>query len=231
MEQAQYHVRVDIMKACRYMGIAASPDEETLAEVAQLAKVVENCARPRVITKVLPVERKDGAVFLTGSALSLEGQSAFALLHNSDLCILFCATIGADIETQLQRWQLKDMAAATILDACASSAIENLCNELEKDLREQWYAQGRYLSDRFSPGYGDLPISVQKDFCAELDTGRKIGIFVTDSGIMIPRKSVTAFMGVSHNPQKSREQGCKDCQMQRGCKFRERGVSCYGEVL
>lgn len=68
------------------------------------------------------------------------------------------ATLGADVEQLLMHVQVSDMARALILDSCASAAVENLCDNLEADLRTQVEAEGCYLTDRFSPGYGDLPL-------------------------------------------------------------------------
>ena len=50
---------------------------------------------------------------------------------------------------------------------------------------------------RFSPGYGDLPIEVQKDFLPLLDAERRLGITLSESCLMAPSKSVTAIIGVA----------------------------------
>ena len=56
---------------------------------------------------------------------------------------------------------------------------------------------GCALRHRFSPGYGDLPLSVQPAFLAALDATRRLGITLTSSFLMVPTKSVTAFVGVA----------------------------------
>ncbi|MCR5275107.1 MAG: Vitamin B12 dependent methionine synthase activation subunit, partial [Clostridiales bacterium] len=48
----------------------------------------------------------------------------------------------------------------------------------------------------FSPGYGDLPIEVQKEFLPLLDAERRLGITLSDSYLMSPSKSVTAIIGI-----------------------------------
>ena len=231
MESSEYRVSVNIADALRYMGAADTLDVATAEELRRLSDLVLESARPRVVMKVLPIERKGESVSLSGSALALPGRAVSALLHSCFSCVLFCATIGDEIETLLRKWQIKDMASAVMLDACASSAVESLCESAETDLLREYLAAGLYLTDRFSPGYGDLPIGIQRDFCAELDTARKIGVHVSSGGIMIPRKSVTALIGISKAPQKSRKVGCADCTLLNSCKFRESKVTCYGEAL
>lgn len=54
------------------------------------------------------------------------------------------------------------------------------------------------LTMRYSPGYGDLDISANRDILNVLDAHRKIGVTVTNTGIMIPRKSVVALIGITN---------------------------------
>ena len=51
------------------------------------------------------------------------------------------------------------------------------------------------MTRRFSPGYGDLPLSVQPAFAQELDL-ESLGVAVTDSYLLVPQKSITALVGV-----------------------------------
>ena len=49
---------------------------------------------------------------------------------------------------------------------------------------------------RYSPGYGDLPLELQREIIRVLDCGRTIGITLTESLLMQPSKSVTAVIGM-----------------------------------
>lgn len=224
------NVNVDIHEAYRYMGCRGIIDGDTGKELQHAADLIEEHARPLFIQKICNINRTNG-LSLKGTCLKLEGKAIDALLHDCEICSIFCATIGNDIEALIRKWQLKDLAFAAMLDACASSAVENLCNKVEAEMANEFGAQGLFLTDRFSPGYGDLPLSIQPDFCAVLDTSRKIGVSVSESGIMIPRKSVTAIIGISKNPQKHFNTGCCNCGLINTCKFRENGVTCYGQAI
>ena len=85
---------------------------------------------------------------------------------------------------------------------------------------------GRFLTDRFSPGYGDLPLSLQADFLRATDAGRKLGITVNDSFLMTPCKTVTAVIGLSERPQPARVRGCAHCNLRESCRLRQKGESC-----
>ena len=58
--------------------------------------------------------------------------------------------------------------------------------------------EGKSLTMRYSPGYGDLDISANKDILQVLDAHKRIGVTVTNTGIMIPRKSVVALIGITN---------------------------------
>lgn len=224
------NIKVDIFEAYRYMGGSGTPEGSVEDELRSAAELIEKRAFPRAVVRLCEIDR-DNSLALKGTCLKLSGKAIEALLHDCPLCVIFCATVGNDIEVLIRKRQLTDLSFTAMLDACASSAIECLCDSLEAELKDEYGARGFFLTDRFSPGYGDLPISVQHDFCAALDTSRKIGVSVSDSGIMIPRKSVTAIIGLSKNPQKHFTVGCGDCDLIDTCKFRGNGVTCYGQII
>ena len=105
-------------------------------------------------------------------------------------------------------------------------------DRFEKERTREYLARGLYLTDRFSPGYGDLPLTVQKDLCGVLDTRRTLGLTVNESMLLIPEKSVTAVMGICPAPQKHRaaadKSGCAKCAAFENCVFRLQGRTCHG---
>jgi cobalamin-dependent methionine synthase I len=52
------------------------------------------------------------------------------------------------------------------------------------------------LRPRYSPGFGDVPLAVQKTFFEILECQKNLALTLNDSLIMSPEKSVTAFVGV-----------------------------------
>lgn len=223
-------IDVDIMEAYRYLGCLGDIEEGIKTELLHAAELIKEQIKPRVVWKICGLDRNNGLT-LSGTSLRLEGKAISTLLYDCDSCAIFCATVGSDIEPLIRKWEIKDLAFAAMLDACASSAIENLCDRVENEISEEYSAKGLFLTDRFSPGYGDLTITIQRDFCTVLDTTRRIGVSVSESGIMIPRKSVTAIIGIANTQQKHRQCGCYDCKLIDNCKFRENGVTCFGQAV
>ena len=138
--------------------------------------------------------------------------------------ILFCATIGAEIDKLIRINQISDMAKAVVLDSLASVAIEQLCNKADEVLAEKY--KGSYLTFRYSPGYGDYPLRVQNEFLKTLDAPRKIGLSANDSFLLTPTKSVTAIIGVSPEPIEKKKRGCATCNMRGKCLYARKGEHC-----
>ncbi|MGN0575406.1 MAG: vitamin B12 dependent-methionine synthase activation domain-containing protein [Ruminococcus sp.] len=83
-----------------------------------------------------------------------------------------------------------------------------------------------YRTWRYSPGYGDLPLSLQRDILLYLNAMRRIGLTVTEDSLLIPSKSVTAVIGISHTPVNRTKGGCAVCNMRESCAFRGTSGRC-----
>ena len=80
--------------------------------------------------------------------------------------------------------------------------MEALSDLFNAQIEEEAGAQGMSLRPRFSPGYGDLPLVVQKEFMTLLDCAHLIGINLNESLLMSPSKSVTAVIGMYQERKK-----------------------------
>ena len=205
----------------KYLGFRGQElTEEIAAQIRRCTDEVLAAATPRLTYRHAPIE--DGAVL----GVTFEGNDIPAMLEPCEEVVLFGATLGPGVERLMMRYEVMNAADSVIMDACASTAIENICNNFESDMRHTVEAEGRYLTDRFSPGYGDLPITEQPKFFALLDMTRRIGVSLTPTTIMVPRKSVTAIMGIARTPQPHRPPDCEHCLMFLKCPFRKAGRRC-----
>lgn len=143
-----------------------------------------------------------------------------ANLRGCPYVILMAATLGIEADKLLHKYELINMAKASVLQACAAAAIEACCNMLQQELQSDAARHGFYLRPRFSPGYGDLPLAAQKDFFQAIDCTKRLGITLTDSLLMYPTKSVTAFIGVTPQKEDCHIGKCKQCK-NIGCEFRD----------
>lgn len=222
---------IDRMEVLRYLGYRGHPASgDVMVEIERAAREILQKATPRYICRTFDLERKAEELWLAGTQFQLEGSAIAEHLASCDQCVLLAATLGYEIEVLLSRTQVAHMTQAIVMDCCASSAIESFCDQVETLERKSQEDKGHYLTGRFSPGYGDFPLSVQRKFCDILDTQRKIGLYVSQSGLLIPRKSVTAILGISGCRQSEKKQGCAVCSRASTCQYRKDGIHCGEEA-
>ena len=181
-----------------FLGWRGTPvDRQTLEGIREMTDLVLEKLQPRVVYLKREILRSGAR---EGTSLIPRGNAVQSMLSPCKEAILLAGTFGAQSERMLLRMQVQDVSKALLLDAVLSAGVEALMDAKEEAFRSQIEAEGRYLTDRFSPGYGDMPIAQTREICEVLDTQRRIGLTVSQSGIMIPRKSVTAVMGISDKP-------------------------------
>ena len=210
----------EILRYLRVRGDAGALRGRVERVAAELAKAI----RPRYVYRAFPLERTAEGIALAGSGVTLTSGLAARLLDTCDTAVLLCCTLGMEFERRLHATERRDMGEAAILDACGSAWVESGCDMAEAEIAARFTP--RFLTDRFSPGYGDLPLSLQPSVLAALDAERRLGIHLTDSFLMTPSKSVTAVLGVSDAPQPARVRGCGYCAMRKTCEYRKGGTTC-----
>lgn len=104
---------------------------------------------------------------------------------------VFAATAGTAVDRLTMKYSHTEPSKSVVIDALASAAIEGWCNKINNEMKI-----GVQTKPRYSPGYGDMDLSNQKNILEFLDAGRKIGICLSNSLLMTPTKSVTAIVGV-----------------------------------
>ena len=118
-------------------------------------------------------------------------------LQGCDRAVLFAATIGSGIDRLIRRFEKADPKLGLLLQGLGAERVESLCDAFNEEVKELCEETGRGTRMRYSPGYGDLPIEVQKVFLPLLDAERRLGITLSDSCLMAPSKSVTAIIGIA----------------------------------
>lgn len=222
----------EVLKYLGYRGHDIPQDIDILIDIC--IDDIKSISKPKYIFRNFKINRKidklennlEERLFLKETDFELVGKDIKQMLSDCNECILMAATLGVVVDNKIRIQQIRDLTKSIILDSCASSAIESVCNDLNDILEDKYLDKGLFLTDRFSPGYGDMPIDIQSDFIRLMDAQRKIGLNVSSSGIMIPRKSVTAIIGISDKKQTKRFSGCESCNMFMNCEYRKSGITC-----
>lgn len=142
------------------------------------------------------VERNETEVCLAPD-VTFTSRSLARLLSYSDEVILMVATVGpAIVERIAQEVTHGDAALGVILDAVASETADAGLDWLMDFINKMLRKEGKKLTEqRFSPGYGDLPLANQR-LIYDLLKLERLGLKLTEKCMLIPEKSVLAIAGV-----------------------------------
>ncbi|MBQ9605499.1 MAG: hypothetical protein IJR45_08815 [Firmicutes bacterium] len=213
-------------EALRYMGCAPDTSDALLtAQVNKCETELLDIIRPTYTYKIFSLEQTENGILLSGTNLLLTGSSVKEHLQGCHSAAAMAVTLSAHADNYIRRAEISDMAQALIADCLCTAAVEQVCDIVEKEIISS-LPENTYATWRFSPGYGDLPLEIQPTLLRVLNTEKIIGLTINDSLIMLPRKSVTAIIGISDKPIEQKRRGCAVCNMRESCNFRKRGIRC-----
>ena len=132
-------------------------------------------------------------------------------------------TVGPGLEAGSARRAHEDAPLdALILDAYGSAAAEVAADALNFKLCAEARAVGVYPGARFSPGYPGWDIAAQRTLLALLDAGA-LGISLTESLMMLPRKSVSFATRLRPGAPTRRQDSARRCARcgMTSCAYRE----------
>lgn len=208
------------------MGVKGEPDSKVRELLDRLEPVVRETVKPNYVFRETTVEAADGGVRLGCIGSLLTGKSISEHLKGCDRAVIFAATLSVEADKLIRRAAVTDMAESLVIDSLCSAAVEQVCDIAEEEIFSQ--LKVGYRTWRFSPGYGDLPLSLQGDLLSALNAQRRIGLTVTESKLLVPSKSVTAVIGISEKPVSKGERGCAQCSMRKSCAYINAGRRCRG---
>ncbi len=184
-------------------------------------KILEDClleCRGKIAYKAcwikLPVKCENSAVCFPEFSLISEGLSKN--LNGCSEAVIFGATLGTGIDFLVGKYGRISPVKGLMFQAIGTERIESFCDELCAYLSKETIG---WVKQRFSPGYGDLPLDSQKIVFKTLDCARKIGLTLNESLLMSPTKSVTAIVGIFDDCREAEKHNCKNCKKE-DCVFR-----------
>ena len=179
----------EILRYAMLPSFAPAPEELPLQECLKAAKGAAQC---RAVWRRYPL-KADGEGLDLGFART-DSKDLKRHLEGCGEILLFACTAGTETDRRIARAKLQSAAKGLLMHAIGAQQVEGGCDKLCRLLAEQF--PDRQLTDRYSPGYGDLPLEMQRDVMKALDCGRTVGITLSDSLLMTPSKSVTAIIGM-----------------------------------
>ena len=215
---------IDRKEALRYMGHRGQKIDESLQSLLDACiDEVMNISKKGFIYEIFDIERREEGLYLKGSTLILRGEAIHAHLLKAERCAVMAVTLGLEVDRRIAFYSKTDLTKGLVFDACAAVAVESLCDMVQSEIEGKAMTMGLDITSRFSPGYGDFSIDLQKEIAKVLRTYEKIGLSVNESSIMIPRKSVTAVIGMCKGKCSVKSHKCGSCE-DKYCLYRKVGA-------
>lgn len=207
------------------MGVRGTPEPAVADLLDRAEKMVMEKTSPKYVWRVGEIVRGESSLRICG--VEFAGKGIKRHLTGCDRAVLLAATLSTESDKLIRQTAVTDMALSLAVDCICSAAVEQVCGRAEEEIFSSLDA--KYRTWRFSPGYDDLPIDVQRDFLNALNAPKRIGLTVTESSLLVPTKSVTAIIGISDTPVKMEAKGCAVCSMRDSCAYRASGGVCGGD--
>ncbi|MFP4022023.1 MAG: Vitamin B12 dependent methionine synthase activation subunit [Halanaerobium sp.] len=245
-------LEIDRTEVLRYLQTSRNLEDENINRlISETTDEIKNIINFRYLYQKFPIELNENGVEVKGTTLTLKGKSIKKHLRNSEEIYLMAATLGAQVDKKISYYEKVSITKSMIFDACATTAIEAGCDQVEEEIKKEVLAAGNEdITFRYSPGYGDLGIDIQKEILRILNAPKKIGLTASKYNMLMPTKSVTAVIGViaekkevdqesKNNFDSDREDNnleerdlefeerhCKNCLLYEECELRRKGIYC-----
>ncbi|MEM2960486.1 MAG: vitamin B12 dependent-methionine synthase activation domain-containing protein [Candidatus Bathyarchaeia archaeon] len=188
-------------------------------DVAPLIEVCHQLIKPKAVYTFLKVVSINGDEVLLSSGHTLKSIILSDMLKPEQTVVPYVVTIGPKLENYISKNAKESILQAWIMERIGDYALEKAAAHvrslIEKDLRSP--------ATNFGPGTGTgklFGIEQQEIIFRILDPPKNIGVHLTPSYLMVPRKSVSGVLATTEKEYIA----CKYCPRER-CENRRKPFS------
>ncbi len=205
----------------RYLGFRGLSviDDKMEAVIDECIAEMQDAVTPREVHKVFPIKWDESGNSCEFAGIRTDGGNLVRNLKGCHEIVMMAITLGPGPDRLVRRAEIRDMLKAYTYQAVGAAMAESWCEEVNERIRQEAAERGVFTRPRFSPGYGDFPLEVQKDFERILEMPKSVGISLSESLLMTPTKSITAVIGLSRYRTDCHTAGCEECSMSGTCEY------------
>ena len=189
---------VRVLRELRISGVnelADMPEQNIAKYIKKAIDVGYSLIEARGLYRTFKVIKdKNGPPGVEGSPGLFFGKKIASLIQECDYVSLILTTIGDALPDRATEIQKKEPTDAYYLEHVGGWMADYLADRVDERIVRECNKHGYTTTMRYSPGYGDWTLDAQPELI-RLVEAEKIGVILTDSKIMIPRKSVSAALG------------------------------------
>lgn len=170
--------------------------------------------RPTILYTQKKIEKIEKGYLMLEDNITFKSARLSSTLKKCDRTTVFLATIGKEIDEKIQALMTqKKITEAYVFDAIGSAAVEGVVENFQRKFDTNAVAERETSTLRFSPGYCDWQVQEQKKLFSVLDNSI-IGVDLSQSCLMTPRKSVSGVFGIGSIESISKSSNpCRLCNM------------------
>lgn len=132
--------------------------------------------------------------------------------------VALVCTLGPELEEVAAGLMETDPLLGWALDALGSAAVEALSLEVCNDFEAQAAASGLQTSLPLSPGMVGWPVEIGQPQIFSLVNAGEIGVTLTSSSFMTPRKSLSMVLGIGKDLDTG-SRTCDFCSLNETCRY------------
>ncbi len=175
--------------------------------------------RPAVLCREVAVQALQHERLLLRGGGRLSGPLIARHLGRAEKVVAVLCTIGSELEGRVAEAMSSNMVHGLALDGVGSAAVEALAQAACQRLAAEAALEGLSTTMSLSPGMVGWPVDEGQPEVFDLLDGARIGVTLTQSCLMIPRKSLSFVVGVGREVGQQ-GQPCDYCSMRETCLYR-----------
>jgi hypothetical protein len=138
------------------------------------------------------------------------GKIVTSFLKKSNAIVLFSCTCGYEVEKLSKKFMKNGHGLeGFIVDLIGSELAESVAGSLHDHIEAKLTGIGLGVTNRYSPGYCNWPVSDQQKLFSILKENN-CGIKLTKSSLMLPIKSVSGILGIGPDAKRAAYK-CRIC--------------------
>jgi hypothetical protein len=170
---------------------------QTIKKVHNWTKRLRSIVTPRIVYSFEPLADVTTSCVRFDNGTEFKSVKMAKALKRSHHAVCFVATLGHAVEEVTQELTNRhNLSEAFVVDAIGSVGVEQLVEGFYKSMAAAFRKQGKGVTLRFSPGYCDWAVGEQRKLFRLVDS-HLIGVDLSDSSLMTPKKSVSGVFGVT----------------------------------
>lgn len=214
-----FQVRLEVDHVLEGQGVPPDRASHGLRSAAQdVIGEAHELLAPAALTSILPVQHFEHQQVVLSNQASFDGSLvARALAGATQVAVAVC-TIGPALEERMTALFAEgDAARAMALEGAGVAAIRQVANAVGVSICDAATARGLKVGMRASPGQEGWPIQQQRVLFG-LIPAQDIGVRLTSSCLMLPRKSVSFAIGLGLE-MRADSVPCDFCSKRERCNW------------